>query len=197
MAFTLQIGEKAPDFSLPSTTGKTYTLADFAEHPVLVVAFTCNHCPFVKESDEAIRQLVERFGPEGVGFAFINSNSANTYEEDSFDNMVERMKEHRFPWIYLHDASQEVAVAYGALRTPHYYVFDRERKLVYTGRAMDNPRQPEQSTSKDLERALSELLRGEPVSTSLTNPVGCNVKWDGKEAHWMPPEACDLVPPKE
>ena len=197
MAFTLQIGEKAPNFSLPATDGKTYTLEDFSQHPVLVVAFTCNHCPFVKESDEAIRQLADRFKPQGVGFAFINSNSVNTYAEDSFDNMVKRMEEFKFPWVYLHDESQEVALAYGALRTPHYFVFDQDRKLVYTGRAMDNPRQPENSTTQDLSKALTEILEGKPISTPLTNPVGCNVKWDGQDAHWMPNEACDLVPPKE
>ena len=194
MAFTLLLGDAAPDFSLPATDGKTYTLQDFAEHPVLVIAFTCNHCPFVKESDEAIRQLADRFIPKGVGFAFINSNSANTYEEDSYENMTKRMEEFKFPWTYVHDASQEVAQAYGALRTPHYFVFDQDRRLIYTGRAVDNPRQVEKSTSHDLERALSEHLAGQPISTPLTNPIGCNVKWEGQDAHWMPPEACDLVP---
>jgi hypothetical protein len=107
--------------------------------------------------------------------------------------MVERMKVHRFPWIYLHDETQEVARAYGALRTPHFYVFDRSRRLVYTGRGVDNPREASKITINDLENALDDLLSGRPVAVPLTNPIGCNVKWDGKDAHWMPPEACDLV----
>ena len=144
-------------------------------------------------SDELTRKTVEKFQPKGVTFVGINSNSANTYAEDSFEHMVKRMDQHKFPWLYLHDESQDVARAYGALRTPHFFVFNQERKLVYTGRAVDNPRNPEKITSFDLEQALTQLLAGETISTPLTNPIGCNVKWDGKDAHWMPPEACDLV----
>jgi peroxiredoxin len=193
MSFTLQIGARAPDFRLPATDGKTYRLADFAGDPVLVVFFTCNHCPYVTGSDEATRRTVEKFASRGVGFVAINSNSPNTYAEDDFPHMVDRMREERFPWIYLHDATQEVARAYGALRTPHFYVFDRDRKLIYTGRAVDNPRQADRAKTRDLERALEEQLAGKPVSVPVTNPIGCNVKWEGRDAHWMPADACDLV----
>jgi hypothetical protein len=95
--------------------------------------------------------------------------------------------------VYLYDESQDVARAYGALRTPHFYVFDRARKLVYTGRGVDSPRDTSRITVNDLENALREHLAGKSVSKPLTNPIGCNVKWDGKDAHWMPGEACDLV----
>lgn len=193
MAFTLQIGEKAPDFKLPATDGNTYQLSDFDDARVLVVFFTCNHCPYVIGSDEVTRQTVEKFAPQGVKFVGINSNSKNTYPEDDFDHMVERMKEHKFPWPYLYDEPQKVALAYGALRTPHFYVFDQDRKLVYTGRGVDNPRDTSNMTVNDLERALEEHLAGKPVSVPLTNPIGCNVKWEGKDGHWMPNEACDLV----
>jgi peroxiredoxin len=193
MAFTLQIGDQALDFELPATDGNTYQLSDFDDARVLVIFFTCNHCPFVIGSDEVTRQTAEKFMPQGVKFVGINSNSVNTYPEDSFDHMVERMKTHKFPWLYLYDESQEVALAYGALRTPHFYVFDQDRKLVYTGRGVDNPRNAGKSTVNDLERALEEHLAGKPVGVPLTNPIGCNVKWDGKDAHWMPPDACDLV----
>lgn len=192
MDFTLQLGQKAPDFRLPATDGNSYELSDF-DTPYLVVFFTCNHCPYVKGSDEVTRKTVEKFKEKGVSFAAINSNSANTYIEDSFENMVKRMEEYRFPWIYLHDASQDVAKAYGALRTPHFYVFNEERELVYTGRAVDNPMDASQITINDLENALSELTAGQKIRTPLTNPIGCNVKWEGKEADWMPPEACDLI----
>ncbi len=192
MSFTLQIGEQAPAFSLPATDGNTYSLGDFDEK-FLVIFFTCNHCPYVIGSDENTRKIVERFQGPDVRFVAINSNSPKTYAEDSWEHMIERMEEHQFPWLYLHDASQDVAKAYGALRTPHFYVFDAERKLVYTGRAIDTPRDHSQSTTHELVDALEELLAGKPVSVPVTNPIGCNVKWDGKDAHWMPADACDLV----
>lgn len=191
--FTLELGASAPDFRLPATDGKTYTLGDFAEAKALVVFFTCNHCPYVTGSDESTRKVAERFAPQGVRFVGINANSVNTYAEDSFEHMIERMKQNKFPWVYLRDESQDVARAYGALRTPHFYVFDRSRKLVYTGRGVDSPRDPSRVTVNDLAEALEDHLAGRPVRTPKTNPIGCNVKWDGKDAHWMPAEACDLV----
>lgn len=192
MAFTLELCAKAPDFNLPATDGKTYSLADFDNAEILVVFFTCNHCPYVTGSDETTRKTVEKFQDRGVAFIGINSNSANTYAEDDFDHMVKRMEEHKFPWVYARDESQEIAKAYGALRTPHFYIFDKDRQLVYTGRGVDNPREASLSTVNDLGNALKELVNKLPVSTPMTNPIGCNVKWDGKDPHWMPVEACDL-----
>ncbi len=193
MAFTLELGAQAPDFHLPATDGKTYSLADFSDAKALVVFFTCNHCPFVTGSDEVTRKTVERFAPQGVAFVGINANETENHPTDAFDHMVARMEEHGFPWVYCRDNSQDVARAYGALRTPHFYVFDADRKLVYTGRGVDNPRETDKMTVNDLDNALEELLAGKPVTTPLTNPIGCNVKWRGKDAHWMPAEACDLV----
>ena len=193
MAFTLQIGDMAPDFNVQATDGKTYTLADFAEAKILVIFFTCNHCPFVTGSDELTRKTVEKFNKRGVVFIGINSNSEKTHENDSFPHMVARMKEQKFPWVYARDKSQDAAKAYGALKTPHFYVFDKDRKLIYTGRGVDNPRDTSKMTVNDLERALEEHLSGKKLSVPLTYPIGCNVKWEGKDAHWMPPEACDLV----
>jgi len=193
MAFTLKIGDKAPDFKLPATDGKIYSLADFADAKALVIFFTCNHCPYVTGSDEVTRKTAQQFVGQGVKFVGINSNSKNTYHEDDFPHMVQRMEEQKFPWTYLYDESQDVARAYGALRTPHFYVFNQSRKLVYTGRGVDSPRDTNKMSVNDLENALREHLAGKPVSKSLTNPIGCNVKWDGKDAHWMPAEACDLV----
>ncbi len=193
MAFTLKIGDKTPDFELPATDGNTYSLASFAEAKCLVIFFTCNHCPYVVGSDEVTRATAERFKDKGVAFIGINSNSENTHPTDDFDHMVTRMNEQHFPWVYARDKSQKVAVAYGALRTPHFYVFDQERKLAYTGRGVDNPRDTSKMTVNDLDRALEELLADQPLSTPMSNPIGCNVKWEGKDAHWMPPEACDLV----
>jgi peroxiredoxin len=193
MAFTLDIGQRAPDFALPATDGKRYSLADFSGAKTLVIFFTCNHCPFVTGSDEVTRATARKYAAKGVKFVAINSNSKNTYPEDSFEGMVQRMAEKKFPWIYLHDESQDVARAYGALRTPHFYVFDEARKLLYTGRGIDNPRESAKMTVNDLDRVLGEVTSGKPVSIVKTDPIGCNVKWEGKHEHWMPPEACSLV----
>jgi len=195
MSFTLELGQRAPDFQLPATDGKTYSPASFADAPVLVVFFTCNHCPYVLGSDEVTRKTVEKFIPQGVRFIGINANSVNTKPKDSFEHMVERMDANKFPWVYARDESQQVALAYGALRTPHFFVFDADRKLVYTGRGVDSPKDTTQMTVNDLDNALTEHLAGKPVSVPLTNPLGCNVKWDGQDEHWMPAEACDLVLP--
>jgi hypothetical protein len=103
------------------------------------------------------------------------------------------MEKHHFPWTYLRDESQDIARAYGALRTPHFYLFDEDRKLIYTGRELDNPRDSSKAKINDLVNALNEFLEGKPITTTVTNPIGCNVKWDGKDPHWMPVDACDLV----
>lgn len=193
MSYTLQIGDKAPDFDLKATDGKNYKLSDFDNTDTLVVFFTCNHCPYVIGSDEITRKTADRFKDKGVKFVGINSNSPNTYEEDDFDHMVKRMEQYKFPWLYLYDSTQEIAKKYGALRTPHFYVFNKERQLIYTGRGVDSPRDVSRMTVNDLDRALTEVTSGQKVSVEMTNPIGCNVKWDGKDPHWMPIEACDLV----
>ncbi len=193
MAFTIPLGSAAPDFKLPATDGRTYELKDFADAKTLVIFFSCNHCPYVTGSDETTRATAEKFKAQGVCFVAINSNSANTYPDDDFPHMVERMKAHRFPWVYLHDQSQDVARAYGALRTPHFFVFDRQRKLVYCGRGVDSPKDTSKMKVNDLANALEDHVGGRPLRVPLTNALGCNVKWDGKDAHWMPPDACDLV----
>jgi len=193
MAFTLQPGEKAINFRLLSTDGNEYSLSDFNKFKYLVIFFTCNHCPYVLGSDELTRETADKYMNKGAGFVGINSNSENTYPEDNYPNMIKRMEAKRFPWVYLHDKTQEVALAYGALRTPHFYVFDEKRILVYTGRGVDNPRDLSKMKVNDLDRVLDELTSGKPISIKLTNPIGCTVKWEGKDAHWIPEDACDLV----
>lgn len=193
MAYTLQIGEKAPDFSLLSTEGKTVQLSDFADVPTLVVFFTCNHCPYVTGSDEETRKTAMTFLPHGVRFIGINANSPTAYAEDAYEHMITRMEQHQFPWTYLYDASQQSARDYGALRTPHFFVFNHHRELVYTGRGTDSPRDATRITQRDLDIALHQHVSGVPISVPVTNPIGCNIKWEGKDLKWMPPEACDLV----
>ena len=193
MDYTLTIGSQAPAFSLKATDGSTYNLDDFSDSKYLVIFFTCNHCPYVLGSDDVTRQTALKYEPLGVRFIAINSNSASTYREDDFDHMVARLKQYKFPWLYLHDESQEIAVKYGALRTPHFFVFDENRRLVYTGRGVDSPREPSLIRVNDLDRVLDELTQGKKISIALTNPIGCTIKWEGKDKHWMPAEAKDLV----
>ena len=193
MAYTLSIGENAPDFDLVGTDVDYYSLDSFQEYENLIIFFTCNHCPYVTGSDEVTRATVEKFQGPRFKFVAINSNSKNTYEEDSFENMVKRIDDLKFPWLYLYDETQKVAKDYGALKTPHFYVFDKERKLVYTGRGVDSPKDSSNIKVNDLERVLEELKEKKEISVPVTNPIGCNIKWEGKEAHWMPAEACDLI----
>ncbi|MBM3705721.1 MAG: thioredoxin family protein [Actinobacteria bacterium] len=193
MGFTLSIGDRAPDFMLAATDGSIYTLKDFGDSRILVIFFTCNHCPYVLGSDEVTRKTALDFEKYGVRFVAINSNSKNTYEEDSFEHMVERMTTRKFPWKYLYDPSQKIALAYGALRTPHFFIFDENRKLIYTGRGVDNPKDTSSMKVNDLANALEEYTSGKKITLPVTNPIGCNVKWEGRDPHWMPPEACDLI----
>ncbi len=194
MAFTLSIGAAAPDFSLPGVDGKDYTLASFKDARVLVVVFTCNHCPAAIGSEDRLVGLAKEYQPRGIAVAAINANEDQNHPTDSFEHMKVRAKEKGFPFPYLRDESQKTALAYGALRTPHFYVFDDQRKLRYTGRMDDNPYEAAKASRHDLRNALDALLAGQQPPLEMTNPIGCNVKWKDQDAHWMPPEACDLVP---
>jgi peroxiredoxin len=193
MAFTLTLGSKAPDFNLPGVDGKDYSLASFKDAKVLVVFFSCNHCPYVVGSEERINKFQADYAPRGVAMIAINSNETENHPNDSFEHMKLRAKEKGFKYAYVRDDSQQVALAYGGLRTPHFYVFDAERKLRYTGRMDDNPRNPGKETTRELRDAVDAVLVGKAPAVPLTNPIGCNVKWKGQDHHWMPAEACDLV----
>lgn len=193
MAFTLQLGEAAPDFDLPGVDGRFDSLQNFADSPVLVIVFSCVHCPYVVGSEERMMAFHAHYREKGVAFVAINSNAETTYADDSFEGMKARASECGFNFPFLHDITQQVALDYGALKTPHYFVFDEERKLRYTGRMDDNPRNPSLETTRELRDAVDALLEGREVEVPLTNPLGCNVKWAGKEKHWMPAEACDIV----
>ena len=193
MAFTLELGEPAPDFDLPGVDGKNHSPADFAEARILIVVFSCNHCPFVIGSEDRMNALQADYAPKGVAMVAINSNETEGHPTDSFESMVARAHAKDFQFAYVRDESQAIALAYGALRTPHFYVFDADRRLRYTGRMDDNPRTPGQETTHELRDALDALLEDRDPPVPATNPIGCNVKWKNRDAHWMPPDACDLV----
>ncbi len=193
MAFTLELGKPAPDFSLPGTDGRNWSPKDMADAKVLIINFTCNHCPYVTGSQQRVDALFAEYAPKGVAMIAINSNETIDHPDDAFGPMVERAAALKLAYPFVRDDSQDVARAYGALRTPHFYVFDSERKLRYTGRMDNSPRDASKATTHELRDALDDLLAGRAVRTPLTNPIGCNVKWLHKEGHWMPAEACDLV----
>jgi len=193
MTFTLEIGDPAPEFSMLGTDDRTYSLADFEDASVLVLVFTCNHCPAAQGMEDRLKVFHENFTPQGATLVAINSNEDVNHPTDSFEHMKLRKAEEGLPWTYLRDEDQSVAFAYGALRTPHFYVFDSMRMLRYTGRFDENPFDDEQATTHELVDAVKALLEGGGPQVPVTNPLGCNVKWRDRDAHWMPAEARDLV----
>ncbi len=188
-SYTLPLGSFPPDFHLKGTNRNFYTLSDFASAEVLVIFFTCNHCPYVKNSNTMTCRTVEKYQNKNVRFIGINSNNEVSYPEDSYEEMVKEMRVYHFPWIY----PQEIARSYGALRTPHFFVFNQQRHLIYTGRSIDSPFDPSKMTINDLENALNDHFLGQPVKIPLTHPIGCTIKWIDKEKHGTPAEACDLT----
>ncbi len=173
---TLAIGDPMPHFTLPATDGLTID-TKVVRDPVLVIVFTCNHCPYAQAYEDRLINLANHFEEEGVQFILINSNDASNYPEDSFDQMKVRREEKGFPFPYCFDESQEVAKSYGALCTPHCFVFDRERTLKYKGRVDDNWREPDQVTEHNLRDAIAALVKGEEPPVHEMNAIGCSIKW--------------------
>jgi len=193
MPFTLELGKKAPDFALPGTDGKTHRLADFAASPLLVVSFTCNHCPYVVGNEAREKAFVERYAKLGVAYVAINSNETQNHPTDDFEHMKQRAAALSFTWPYLRDEDQAAAKAYGAIKTPHFFLFDQTRTLRYVGRMDNSPRNPALANTHELADAVDDLLAGREVKLPQTDPVGCTVKWWGKDHHFIPNDVCDLV----
>ena len=175
--FRLHAGDPAPDFALPGVDGRTYRLADFAQDPYLLVVFWCNHCPYVQAWEARLIEIGRRYRAQGVGAVLINSNDARAYPEDRFDSMVRRAREKGYPFPYLVDESQTVAQAYGALVTPHPFLFDARRSLLFQGKIDNDHQHAERVTEHYLERALDQAIAGEPVRPSELPVQGCTVKW--------------------
>jgi peroxiredoxin len=176
-SFALKAGAKAPEFSLPGTDGKTWSLSDFRDAKHLVVTFWCNHCPYVQGWEGRAIALANEYAPKGVRFVMINANDARAYPDDSFDRMRARAKEKGYPFPYLHDESQDVARSYGALVTPHPMLFGPDRTLLYQGRIDDNMESPGQVKEHFLAAALDAAVAGRAVRPSERSVQGCSVKW--------------------
>lgn len=187
---TLAIGSSAPDFCLPGIDGQTHCLKDYASSKVLVIAFTCNHCPTAQLYEGRIKQLAADYRERGVALVAIEPNNPNavrldemgyTDVGDSFDEMKTRAAYRRFNFPYLYDGkTQRISRTYGPTATPHLFIFDSERKLRYEGRVDNNPREP-LVTVKDARNAIDGLLANKPVPVAKTPSVGCSTKWMYKE----------------
>jgi len=174
----LPLGTEAPDFSLTNVDGRTLSLADFDDAPVLLVAFICNHCPYVKHVAAGFAALGNEYQVRGVAVVAINSNDAAAHPADSAERMVAEAEDRGYAFAYLYDETQEVAKAYRAACTPDFYVFDGDRRLVYRGQ-MDASR-PDSGvpvTGQDLRAALDAVLTGKPVADEQRASLGCNIKW--------------------
>ncbi|MCF7812650.1 thioredoxin family protein [Candidatus Gracilibacteria bacterium] len=170
---SVPLGSPMTDFRLPSTDGKDYSLASFSDKDILILVFTCNHCPYAQAIEERLIQFQKKYVSDGVQVIAINANDAEKYPEDSF----EKMKDKNYPFPYLRDESQEVARMYKAQCTPDIYVYDRERKLAYHGRFDDNWQNEGGVTSHDLEKAVQVLLKGERFTGEQVPSMGCSIKW--------------------
>ena len=187
---TLAIGSSAPDFCLPGIDGHTHCLKDYASSKVLVIAFTCNHCPTAQLYESRIKQLAADYRERGVALLAIEPNNPNavrldemgyTDVGDSFEEMKTRAAYRHFNFPYLYDGeTQKISRAYGPTATPHLFIFDSERRLRYEGRVDNNPREP-LVTVKDARNAIDALLANKPVPVAKTPSVGCSTKWMYKQ----------------
>ena len=173
----LETGAKLPDFNLPGVDGKNHSPGLFQNSSILVVMFTCNHCPYVQAYENRLINLQKEYKDKGVSFIAINVNDEINYPEDSFENMKKRAKEKNYNFPYLRDKSQETAKTFGASFTPEIFVFDQERTLQYHGRIDDNWQEPDKVTKQNLKEAIEAILTNKPIERRETQAIGCTVKW--------------------
>lgn len=177
----VDLGTPAPEFHLPDVvTGNTISLDTFAGKTGLLVMFICRHCPYVKHIQDQLAQLGRDYQNKDLGIVAISSNDAEKYPDDSPESLKEMAKELGFTFPLCYDETQAVAKAYQAACTPDFYLFDRERKLVYRGQFDDSrPKSdpPIPVTGKDLRAAIDALLSGQPIPTDQRASIGCNIKW--------------------
>ncbi len=175
----LELGTKAPDFNLTDVvTEQTVSLNTFKDKKALLVMFICKHCPFVKHVQEQLAMLGKDYQEKSVGIAAISSNDIESYPEDAPDSLKQQAEEQGFSFPYLFDESQEVAKSYTAKCTPDFFLFDKERKLVYRGQLDDSrPDSGTPVTGKDLRAALDAVLSDQSVDQNQKPSIGCGIKW--------------------
>jgi peroxiredoxin len=184
----LPLGAKAPPFDLPDPSGRRFALTGFEGSPALLVAFICQHCPYVKHVRAGFASLAAEYQKRGVAVVAIASNDVQAYPEDGPEGMAREALAARYTFPYLFDETQEVAKAYGAACTPDFFVFDRERQLVYRGQ-MDGSRPGNgvPVTGADLRAALDAALEGRAAPEVKRPSLGCNIKWKpGNEPEYFP-----------
>jgi peroxiredoxin len=172
------IGALAPDFTLPSITGEKVSLGDFAGRPALLVAFICNHCPYVRHVESELARISAEYEARGLATVGISANDAASYPEDDVEHLAEQARRAGFTFPYLYDESQDVARAYGAVCTPDLFLYDAERRLAYRGE-MDGSR-PSSGipvTGESLRAAIDHVLAGREVPGPHRPSVGCSIKW--------------------
>ncbi len=173
----LEIGHRAPDFYLPGVDGKDHSLAQYKDKKVVVVVFTCNHCPYAQAYEERLMAVQRDYAGQGVQLIAINANDSAGYPEDSFDNMVRRSQKQNFNFPYLRDDTQRTARAYGAEYTPEVFVLNSKFDLRYVGRVDDNLQHPDKAKSHDLRDALEAVLAHKKLENPVTHAIGCTIKW--------------------
>lgn len=173
-------GDLATDFSLKNIDGKMVSMANYKAAKGFIVIFTCNHCPFSKAYEDRIIALQKNYGIKGYPVIAINPNDPVREPEDSYENMKKRAKQKKFNFPYLFDETQEVAKTYGATRTPHVFVLQKENnnyKVAYIGAIDDNYEDPKLATQKFVEEAIADLLANRDVANPTTKAIGCGIKW--------------------
>ncbi|MBI1804565.1 MAG: thioredoxin family protein [Ignavibacteriae bacterium] len=172
-----KLGEMLPPFhNLRGVDGNFYAYTDFSTD-ILIIVFSCNHCPYVQAYEDRMIRLHREYEKEGVQLVAINSNDTKNYPDDSFELMVKRARDKGFNFPYLRDEDQSVADAFGATHTPQFFVFDKGRKLCYSGKMDDNWKEPGAVKETYLKDALDNLLAGEKVKVPETYSIGCTIKW--------------------
>ena len=171
------VGDTARDFSLQNVDGKMVSLAGIKDAKGYIVVFTCNHCPYAMAYEDRVIELHKKYAPLGYPVVAINPNDKDVQPADSYDNMKKRVKEKNIPYSYLYDATQEIAQAYGAMRTPHVYLLDNNRVVRYIGAIDDNSEDESSVKEKYVENAIEALRAGQEVAVKQTKAIGCGIKW--------------------
>ena len=171
------LGSTLPKFELVNVDGRRLGSDYLKDAKAALVAFGCNHCPYVKGSEDMLIKIVQRYQSEGLKTVVINSNDAGKYPEDSFEKMKEKAHAMPLPYPYLYDESQQVAKLFDAACTPEFYLFDQSGVLVYHGTINDSPRDPSKVTKDYLSKAVEAVLAGQTPDPQFVHPLGCSIKW--------------------